>query len=148
MSPIRCDRHRAAGNPTVGYPEWRVSRSIQSTYRLPTTRGVILSDIPAKRNIPRTGRPPVGAPVVGSGTQFESIATLAVLLPYHILVPTGEESILILPVQSILFYHQPIGGESYGLDNHLAANELAPKPNDRAPCMVFRPDGTQRFPIR
>ena len=131
MSPIRCDRHRAAGNPTVGYPEWRVSRSIQSTYRLPTTRGVILSDIPAKRNIPQTGRPPAGAPIVGGGIQFESIVILPVLLPYHILVPTGAGSVLILPILSILFYHHPTGGESYGLDNHLAAYELAPEPNDR-----------------
>ena len=45
--------------------------------------------------------------------------------------PTGKGSILILPLLSILFFHPPTGGETYELDNHLAAQKLAPEPNDR-----------------
>ena len=42
-------------------------------------------------------------------------------LTYHIIVPTGKGSIIILPILSIVFHHQPTGGESYGLDNRPAA---------------------------
>ena len=137
--PIRYDRHRAAGNPTVGRPEWWIARSIQSIYPVPTRYGFILSDIPIRGDTPRMGRPPVGPPHSGGGIQFESIVSLPVLLSYHILVPTEGVTIQILPILSILFDHHPTGGESYGLDKHLAAYELAPKLNDRGALYCIPP---------
>ena len=35
------------------------------------------------------------------------------------------------PIYPILSYRRPAGGESYGLDNHLAAYQLAMKPKDK-----------------
>ena len=73
-------------------------------------------------SIPKIGRASVWAPISGGGIHFESILTLPVLSA--LLNPRsyrGGISTLNLPALSILFCHRPTGGESYGLDNHLAA---------------------------
>ena len=78
-------------------------------------------------------RMPVGSggPFAGGGIQFESTQSYLSYLSYPTIVPTAAGSILILHILSILAYHRPTGGESYGLDNRLTAYVLALEHKDR-----------------
>ena len=72
-------------------------------------------------------------PISSGGIQFDPILRLPFLstLPYTRPYRRGASLTLpTLPILSILYCHHPTGGESHGLDNRPAANELAPKPYD------------------
>ena len=62
-----------------------------------------------------------GGPFASGGIQFESTQSYMSYLYYSTVVPTAAGSILVLHILSILAYHRPTGGESYGLDNRLTA---------------------------
>ena len=70
----------------------------------------------------------MGNPLSSGGIQFESILIVPVIsiLPWPRPYRFG-----MYPIYPILSYRRPAGGESYGLDNHLAAYQLAMKPKDK-----------------